>query len=578
MRPALAREAGISSTLVVLAVGYVVVTGNLYWKQILLVACLYLIVANGLNILRSQAEQMSFGQGAVMSVAGYVTALATAVWEWSGILSVVAGLVAGMLTGLVLSLPSLRVQGYYLGFVTMAGALALPDIYYLFKDTTQATTGVNVLPSAINDTITGDLDWLTLAIVVCVVLSIVLVGLVRSSLMGRQMKLAGTSPEAASTLGLRPGALRLKAFAIASFCASVAGVLYIGLILYIAPGSFTLSLSILLYFIVIIGGPGTIAGPLAGVIVLYVVPDGALADLLDYRLLVYGVIAFLVMFFIPDGIVGGLLRLIRRLRPAGKAAGVISLEPVLENLPPRRAADDVGRGPLLVLDDVKRSFGSVQALRGASVTVGRGELHAIVGPNGSGKTTLLNAISGLVVPDAGTIEFDGADITRLSATDRALKGLARTFQTPRILAELSVWENIDCGAKTKEPSWVAESLSAVRDEWDTISAGLLPHGQRRFLEVLRVLHRSPQLLALDEPAAGLSRAERAEFGRLLRNVVESTGATVLMVEHDLDLVWSIADVISVVDGGRVIAAGTPAELRHLPEISHLFTGVTHVEG
>lgn len=579
LRPALARETWLSSLLIVVAVAVTVVAGSQYWSHILLLGCVYLIAANGLNLLRSQAGQMSFGQGAIVGVAAYVTALAAAVWELPAPLPVVAGLVAGLITGLLMSLPSLRVQGFYLGFVTMAAALALPEFLYLFEEQTRAMTGVNVLPSWVHTTLFGSVDILMILVVVCAAASLLLVAAVQSSRFGRQMRMAGESPEAASTLGLSPGGLRLAAFGLSSACASVAGVLYVGLIQYVAPGSFALALSIMLYFIVVIGGPGTIAGPIAGVVIMYFVPDVLLASYLDYRMLIYGMLAMVVMFAIPDGVVGGLRRLVRRVKRETGDVGIISLTPILQNAPAADERAETSDDIVLSVQDVTRSFGSVRALDGASLEIRRGTLHAVVGPNGSGKTTLLNAISGLIAADSGSIRFDDQDVTRLSATGRARLGLARTFQTPRVLGGLSVWENIDCGASAERPiPWVAEALESVRAEWDAIGASRLPHGQRRFLEVLRVLHRGPQLVALDEPAAGLSHLERAEFGRLLRELVSATGITILMVEHDLELVWSSADMISAVDGGRVIATGTPAELRHSDTIAHLFSGVSHVGG
>jgi len=142
---------------------------------------------------------------------------------------------------------------------------------------------------------------------------------------------------------------------------------------------------------------------------------------------------------------------------------------------------------------------------------------------------------------------------------------------------MSVWENIDCGKGSKyKIEWLEKALNEVRDEWDATRCDVLPHGQRRFLEVLRALYMGPQLIALDEPAAGLSLAERLEFGELLREIISTTDVTVLLVEHDLELVWRIADKISVVDNGRVIASGTPAELRNSQAIAHLFVGVDHV--
>ncbi|MCZ4497552.1 MAG: transporter [Marmoricola sp.] len=582
VRPELLRELFVGILIVVLAVAVPVVTGDLFWQQTMLLACIYVIAAAGLDILRSQAGQMSFGQGAVVGVAAYATALASTAWELPAPLPILIGLAAGMVFGLILALPSLRVQGYYLGFVTMAGALALPQILFLFKDQTRAMTGVNVLPSAIHETVIGTLDWLTIAVIVATIASITLIAVVQSSRWGRQMLLAGESPEAASTLGLSAGRLRLQAFALASATASVAGVLYVAVIQYVAPGSFTLALSIMLYFVVIIGGPGTVIGPIAGVVVLYLFPDHALASLIDYRLLIYGVIAFAVMFLVPDGIAGGLRRLVKRLgsnrRPTNR--GTISLQPILGAAPSgERAAPSADDSPLLIVDSVSRHFGSVRALDEASLEVQRGTLHAIVGPNGSGKTTLLNAISGLVTIDRGSITFDGHDVSGQSATARARRGMARTFQKPRVLSQLSVWENIDTGSHAHQPiPWIEGALAGLQKDWEKVDGGSLPHGQRRFLEVLRALRQGPSLIALDEPAAGLSHAERVEFGRLLRDVVQITGISVLMVEHDLELVWGSADVISVVDSGRVIATGTPAELRNSPTIAHLFAGVHHVAG
>lgn len=581
LRPELRVELALSVALVTIGVAVPLAYGNTYWLDAILLANVYLIVASGLNILRSQAEQMSFGQGAVVGVSAYTMALAVVAWDLSMPTAAVLGFAAGMAAGMLMALPSLRVQGYYLGFVTMAGALALPEVFFFFEDATRASTGVNVPQSAINEVAFGRVDWLTLVIMGFSIACLVGTGIVKSSRFGRQLRVAGASPEAATTLGLRPGRLRLLAFALASACASVAGMLYICLIQYVAPGSFTLALSILLYFVVVIGGAGTIAGPIAGLVVLYLVPDLALASLLDYRLLIYGVVAYLVMFLMPDGIVGGLRRGMRRLRPHRGSAGIISLEAILSQSP-GTSGEAVAAGadqPLLRAEGLSARFGEVQALDGVDLEIGRGQIHAIVGPNGSGKTTLLNALSGLVQVDQGKVWLHGEDVSRLSASGRAQLGMGRTFQTPRVFGDMTVWENVDCGGSDESSGgWFAAALESVRGDWDRVSAATLPHGQRRFLELARALHQAPVLLALDEPAAGLSSAERAEFSSLLRAVVASTGASVLMVEHDLELVWGTADMISVLDAGKVVVTGRPADVRHLPEISRLFSGVTHVAG
>lgn len=582
VRREMRRDLVAGTALILLATLVPTFLGNVFWQQAMLLAAVYVIAAVGLDVLRSQAEQMSFGQGAVLGVAAYVAALANGVWEEPLLIAAVYGLLAGMATGMLMALPSLRVQGYYLGFVTLAGALALPDLILKFKDQTQALTGVNVFLVGPTEPLFGSLSWLTIVVTLVAVGSLFAGAVLRSSSLGRAMLLAGESPEAAVTVGLRPGQLRLQAFALSSFAASVAGVLYVGVIQYVGSGSFTLALSVMLYFVVIVGGPGKVLGPILGVGLLYIVPDHLLSGLVDYRLLIYGAIVLAVMFVMPEGIAGGLDRLVRRYltRASDRDRSLISLRPILDAAPSADAsARDADEGPLLVLDDVRRSFGSVKALDGASMTVHRGTVHAIVGPNGSGKTTLLNAVSGLITVDSGKVEFEGRDVTRLAASSRARLGLARTFQQPRVLNSLSVWENIDCGrVSDRQIPWFEEALASYSAEWDAINSGILPHGQRRFLEVLRALHSGPSIVALDEPAAGLSHAERLEFGQLLRDVASKTSVTVLIVEHDLELVWNIADQITVVDGGRVIASGPPAELRNSATIAHLFVGVDHVAG
>ena len=579
IRPEMRVQLIVGILLVAGAILVPTIAGNAFWQQAMLVAAVYVIAAIGLDVLRAQAQQMSFGQGAVLGVAAYVTALANGAWDLSFGVSALLGLLSGTVFGILMSLPSLRVQGFYLGFVTLAGALALPNVIVTFKDQTHALTGVNVFPSGINETIVGSLDWLTLIVIVVAIVFLIGAAALQSSGWGRAMRMAGESPEAASTLGLSSGRLRLEGFAIASVAASIAGILYVAVIQYVGSGSFTLALSVMLYFVVLIGGPGKVLGPILGVGLLYVVPDHVLTSFIDFRMLIYGLLVIVVIYLMPEGIANGLSDVWKRWFKRGEEKrGLIALEPIL------KAANDgvvVSKreqdAPILVVDQISRSFGSVKALDGASITVDRGTLHAIVGPNGSGKTTLLNAVSGLISVDDGRMEFDGHDLTRMSASARARLGLARTFQSPRLLDSMSVWENIDCGKGSKyKIEWLEKALNEVRDEWDATRCDVLPHGQRRFLEVLRALYMGPQLIALDEPAAGLSLAERLEFGELLREIISTTDVTVLLVEHDLELVWRIADKISVVDNGRVIASGTPAELRNSQAIAHLFVGVDHV--
>jgi branched-chain amino acid transport system permease protein len=558
-------------------------SGNVYGQQVVLLSGIYVIAASGLNVLRAISGQMSFGHGAVLGVAAYVTALGITVWELPSPVPELLGLLAGLAVGTLVSLPSLRVQGYYLGFVTMGAALALPSLLFLFKDQTLAVTGVNVFGTWWSSELTANVSWLTLIIPVVTILALGGYAHLESSELGRQMRLAAESPEAAMTLGLSPGRLRLLAFFVANLCASIAGILYTQLIQYVAPGSFTLALSIMLYFIVVIGGQGTIAGVLAGVLLLFIGPEIGLASLLDYKMLIYGLITFIVMFFIPDGVVGGLRRLIAKLRGQQgrlQQAG-LTLDPFLAALADehkfalRHGRDHVA----LQASGLRRSFGAVKALDGVDLTVRSGDLHAIGGPNGGGTTALPNAVSGLMRIDEGAVRLGSHDISGLNAVARARAGFARTFQTPRLVGNLTVWENLAVNHRISDSTaWLDEALASHEEEWSITRADAIPHGQRRIVEIMRALRSSPIVLALDEPASGLSQRERTEFGKFLRQLVEASGTTGIMVEHDLELVWDVADQITVMEAGRVLANGSPADLRSNTSIAHLFPGERHVAG
>jgi branched-chain amino acid transport system permease protein len=261
--------------------------------------------------------------------------------------------------------------------------------------------------------------------------------------------------------------------------------------------------------------------------------------------------------------------------------GLTSLEPIIDAAAKEGVVKPTSGQPVLSVSGVSRKFNAVVALEDVGFEIQPGEIHAIVGPNGSGKTTMLNAISGLISLESGTIRIGGVDVTSKSASRRARMGLGRTFQQPRILDSLSAWENVDLGptpSSSASKAWLDRVLSGFRAGWDSIAAGTLPHGQRRSLEVIRAMRAEPSLLALDEPAAGLSHAERDQFGRLLRQISESTGAAILMVEHDLELVWGTADRITVLDRGRVVVTGVPAVVRAHPDVAKLFVGVGNAEG
>ncbi|MGO9358616.1 MAG: ABC transporter ATP-binding protein [Xanthobacteraceae bacterium] len=243
--------------------------------------------------------------------------------------------------------------------------------------------------------------------------------------------------------------------------------------------------------------------------------------------------------------------------------------------------------PILRLSNLRKSFGALRVTDDVSLEIAPGELHAIIGPNGAGKTTLVHQISGLAAPDSGRIEFDGEDVTRLPMHARARRGLIRSFQIVSILPGFSVLENVALAVQAKSGSSFrllgdAASERALNDVAMTllarfglaaraeVTAGLMSHGEKRQLELAIAMASQPKLLLLDEPLAGTSHEES---GRLIATLLAlRREVPIILVEHDMEAVFALADRVSVLVYGRIIASGSPDSVRHDPEVRSAYLG------
>jgi branched-chain amino acid transport system ATP-binding protein len=232
---------------------------------------------------------------------------------------------------------------------------------------------------------------------------------------------------------------------------------------------------------------------------------------------------------------------------------------------------------------VSRAFDGVQALRGVTLTLGRGEVVGLIGPNGAGKSTLVNVLSGFDRPDAGTVELAGQDVTRWSPHRRGRKGLARTFQHAHAFRDLTVRENVEVsalgvGVGPREAARRADALleRLGLDRYADAPAAALAHGDERRLGVARALATEPAFVLLDEPAAGLPEAEVPDFAALVRSIASGHGAGVLLIDHNIALIMETCDRIQVLDQGTVLAEGTPAEIRANLDVAAAYLGETPV--
>lgn len=549
-------------------------TGSSYWTHIFQLINIFVIAGVAQNLLYADAGQASFGQGAIFGLAGYAVAIAVGMHQQPYIVGVFFGLLAALGGSILFALPALRVQYFYLGFVTMSGAFVLPELALAFNSFTNGLIGISLNFDDMHKPWLLGLSPLTILCSGFAALSLVGHLWLRRSLLGRRMRVAAQSVEAAQALGINTGLMRAAAFIIAGLAIGMAGVLYPPIVGFVSPSSFHLEMSILFFFAVIVGGKGAVLGPVLGLWILYVLPNVLLAEFVNARLLIYGIVALLVMLAFPDGLVGAYERWSQKRKAKGSRID-LHVGQILGKAEGAPAANPAAAKDVVVeVKKGRKTFGHVVAVDDVDLTVHKGTIHGLVGANGSGKTSLLNILSGFSRLNGGTLHVEGRDITGYAPHQIARMGLGRTFQTPRIFSTMSLWENVEIGrdgaradAKRTIPDDRIDQLRGILGDG---SPEWVPHGQRRLLEVLRVVLQESDILLLDEPAAGLSPEERKEFGALLRQLRDQFGKTVILVEHDLDLVWGVADHITVLDAGKVVATGLPEEVARNPNVQHLF--------
>jgi ABC-type branched-subunit amino acid transport system ATPase component len=379
-------------------------------------------------------------------------------------------------------------------------------------------------------------------------------------------------------LGFATMRYKLVAFVIAGILGGLAGYLGAAQFGYVNPAHLGWRESGRVLMVVILGGSGTLFGPAIGAFVFIVLED-VLSSLTEHWLLLMGGFVIAVVLFLPNGLAGLLLRLTGKSRAR---SGVITLPARLQTAKARKSAD-----PILETDDLTKRFDGLIAVRSVSLRFLSGQVHAIIGPNGAGKTTLINLLSGQLQASAGHIRYKGRDVTGLSPDAISRLGIGRSFQITNLFASLTCYENCWVAAQSRLPSsmrfiraatshadvgeraqraLVLCGLEARRDD----PAAMLSHGERRKLEIAMVLATEPELFLLDEPLAGMGPQESREMVALLKVLAQDH--TLILIEHDMDAVFSIADVLTVMVNGSVIASGPVAEVRANPLVQDAYLG------
>jgi branched-chain amino acid transport system permease protein len=546
----------------------------------------------GLVLLTGIGGLTSFGQAAFVGIGAYTTAYLTVNAGLSPWLTLFVGLGLTAVCAIVLGWITLRMSGHYLPLATLAWGLSLyytmGNLQALGKyDGILGVTGLSLFGWEIGQgRVFFLLTWALVLLAALAMLHLL------DSRVGRAIRSLKTGSQMAESMGIDTLRFKIGIFLIAALLASLSGWLYAHFQRSVNPSPFSVHIGIEYLFMAVLGGVGHVWGAITGALVTKLLAD-QLQVLLpaligtsgSYEVIVFGVLLVLVLKYAPNGIWAFVDRKIPRAPRKVDWQGA----PALAHRE-KPAAGEV----VLQATNIRKEFGGLIAVNDINFSVQAGQIVGLIGPNGAGKSTTFNLITGVLAPTRGQVAFRGEDITALPSRQIARRGISRTFQHVKMIADMTVLENVALGAHLRgDRGAVSATLGLDRKEEQSLFreaeiqlrrvgmgdslhelAGNLAMGPQRLLEIARALCNDPALLLLDEPAAGLRHKEKQALADVLRQL-RGEGLSILLVEHDMDLVMQVTDRIVVMEFGTRLIEGTPAEIQASPLVRAAYLGTEH---
>ena len=596
---------------------------------------IYTMLALGMVLVLGYCGQLMLATNALFGVGAYglaILAVHQGLNPWAGMaVSAVAAGAGAALIGVMV----FRLTGHLLGLVTLAiGYIAF--IVFETSSLTGGASGISVGPSlSIGSAVfSGGENSFFYVCTAAALISLVVARNLVVSRTGRALRAVEANEAAAASAGVNATRYKVVAFVVGAIIASVAGSLYANYVGVVGASSFTILVTVEVLLMAVVGGLRSIWGAPFGVLAVVVFeaalqsygPDFIHINSSYFSTIGFGVVLILVLLLLPGGLgsIGDrLARMVASWRPeaddanvrvstasrvfasqAGPGALPTSAAPA-EALALRTGAAGDARGQvdpdpqtLLKAEGVTCRFEGLTALDGVSLELQAGEVVGLIGPNGAGKTTFFNCLSGHVQPSSGVVRLGGTDVTGMPPYRIARHGLARTFQNIELFPDMTVLENVMVGAHLSAHAGALSAVLRLPGHWHdervlaeraryalqrvdmgryaTRAAGTLPYGQQRRVEIARALAAQPQVLLLDEPAAGLSAPEAQELVELVRALAsESLG--IVMVEHNMRALMNVADRVTVLDSGRQLLTALPDEVRKDPVVIASYLGTSHLD-
>jgi ABC-type branched-subunit amino acid transport system ATPase component/branched-subunit amino acid ABC-type transport system permease component len=576
-----------SAGVVIGAAALAALTGE--WRGALITSMILAIVCLSLVVVTGYAGQISLAQLTLAGVAGFLLSPLTSHWKIPFPVSPLLAALGATVVGVVVGLPALRVRGLPVAVVTLAFGVAIEAVWFSNSDYV-GTSGKNIAGPTLfgldlRARVGTDFPRVQFGLLVLVVLVGVAMGVarLRKSSLGSEMLAVRANERSAAGAGIDVVKIKLLAFAIGAFIAGIGGSMLAYFQQNVTVDAFTTFTGLGLFASAYIGGITSVSGAIAAGLIASGGITAQFANLLPSLGLWYGVISAVLLVFTviqnPEGIVGPIHLALDRRRRKGVvgARSTSAADSTREQLIP--TAPVPGGEVVLRATGISVRYGGVVAVDAVDLAVRRGTIVGLIGPNGAGKTTLLDALTGLH-PSVGEVVLEGRDLTLLSPYRRVRAGFGRTFQQTQLYGDLSVIENVVVGraaARGREPRPMDEvldllDLAEVADR----PVGELSQGRRQLVAIARALIGNPDVLLLDEPAGGLDTGESQLLGVRLRTIRDS-GVTILLVDHDMHLVLNLCDSIYVLDFGKVIAQGSPSDIKTDRKVVAAYLGSTHAE-